>query len=322
MGQHVRAALGPAGRVALVGLIEQGSTFRQAAARLNVAPATAHRWWRRFVDASREEQASGHWAFDRSSRPHHSPTRTPANEERRICQARQRTNLGPGRLAGLVGHPRSTVWAVLKRHGLSRRRRGERQTFKRFEWAQPGALLHMDVKRLARFDVAGHWATGGQRSEQVRNRGAGWVYLHVVIDDHSRYLYVEQHDRENADTNTDCLTRAVAHFAEVGLAAPQAVMTDNAKVYTRSRRFQALLASLGSKHITPPPYTPRWNGKAERVIRTLQDEWAYAHRWENSQQRTKALRSFIRYYNRRRPHSSLGDRPPISRVHNVPDQDT
>jgi transposase InsO family protein len=320
MGQHHKAALGPAGRAALVELVRSGSTFRQAAACLNVAPATAHRWWHRWLGAAESERSSGRWAFDRSSRPHRSPARTCAEEEARICQARRRTNLGPGRLAGLVGHPRSTVWAVLHRHGLSRRRRGERQTFKRYEWAQPGALLHMDVKRLARFEVPGHWAMG--RAERHKTRGAGWVYLHVVIDDHSRYLYVEQHDREDADTNTECLQRAITHFAELGLAAPEAVMTDNALVYTRSERFQALLASIAAKHITTPPYTPRWNGKAERVIRTLQDEWAYAHRWDSSQQRTKALRSFVRYYNRRRPHSSLGDRPPLSRVHNLPDQDT
>jgi len=321
MAQHVRAALGPAGRIALVELIEQGQTFRQAAACLNVSPATAHKWWRRRQLASPTELSRRGWALDRSSRPHRSPSRTALEEEVRICEARRRTNLGPGRIAGLVGQPRSTVWAVLKRHGLSRRQRAERQTFKRFEWSQPGALLHMDTKRLARFDVAGHRVTG-QRSEEIRNRGAGYVFLHVVIDDHSRYLYVEQHDREDAETNARCLQRALAHFNELGLRAPEAVMTDNALVYTRSQRFQALLAEIGAKHITPPPYTPRWNGKAERVIRTLQDEWAYAHRWQNSQQRTRALRSFVRYYNRRRPHSSLGDRPPISRVHNVPDQDS
>jgi transposase InsO family protein len=180
----------------------------------------------------------------------------------------------------------------------------------------------MDVKRLARFEKPGHFVTGGQRSERLRNRGVGWVYLHVVIDDHSRYLYVEQHDREDADTNADTLKRAIAHFTDLGLSPPQAVMTDNALVYTRSARFKELLTRIGARHITPPPYTPRWNGKAERVIRTLQDEWAYAHRWQNSQQRTRALRSFIRYYNRTRPHSSLGDRPPISRVHNLPGHDT
>ena len=318
MRQHHTAKLGPAGRAQLVSIINSGATFRAAAAAMNVAPATAHRWWWRWQQATETERRSRAWTQDRSSRPHRCPTRTPAEREQRICQARQRTNLGPGRLAGLVGCPRSTVHAVLVRHGLSRRRRPERQTFKRFEWAEPGALLHMDVKRLARFDQPGHFATGGRRSGQIRNRGAGWVYLHVVIDDHSRYLYVEQHDRENADTNADTLTRAVAHFTELGLRPPQAVMTDNAMVYTRSARFKALLGQIGARHITPPPYTPRWNGKAERVIRTLQDEWAYAHAWPNSQQRTRALRSFVRYYNRRRPHSSLGDQPPISRVHNVP----
>jgi hypothetical protein len=161
------------------------------------------------------------WALDRTSRPHHCPRRTPAAEEQRICEARRRTNLGSGRLAGFVGHPRSTVWAVLGRNQRSRRPRGERQTFKRYEWSQPGALLHMDVKRLARFDVAGHRATG-QRGTDIRTRGAGGVYLHVVIDDHTRYLYVEHH-REDATTNADCLHRAIDHFADLGLAGPQAV---------------------------------------------------------------------------------------------------
>ena len=178
----------------------------------------------------------------------------------------------------------------------------------------------MDVKRLARFDRARPLGDRGRRASSTQTRGAGWVYLHVVIDDRSRYLYVEQHAREDAETNARTLERALAHFAELGLGAPRAVMTDNAKVYG-SHRFQGVLAAAGAHHITPPPYTPRWNGKAERVIRTLQDEWAYAHRWQNSQQRARALRSFVRYYNRRRPHSSLGDRPPISRVHNVRGQD-
>jgi transposase InsO family protein len=322
MRVHANAKLGPAGRLALVLLIERGCSLRTAAAESAVSVATAHRWWHRWVQADAAARASGRWAADRSSRPHRCPRELSRLEQQRICDARRRTNLGPGRLAGLLGRARSTIWKVLHRHGLSRRPRGQRQTFKRFEWSQPGALLHMDVKRLARFDTPGHWATGGQRSEPIRTRGAGWVYLHVVIDDHSRYLYVEQHDREDVETNAGTLERAIAHFAELGLHAPQAVMTDYAFVYTRSTRFRHLLASTGARHITPPPYTPRWNGKAERVIRTLQDEWAYAHRWKNSEQRAKALRSFVRYYHRRRPHSSLGDRPPISRVHNLLGQDS
>ena len=322
MRVHANAKLGPAGRLALVLLIEGGWSLRAAAAESSVSVATAHRWWRRWLEADAIARESGRWAADRSSRPRRSPRMLDADEQRRICDARRRTNLGPGRLAGLLGRARSTIWKVLHRHGLSRRPRGQRQTFRRYEWSQPGALLHMDVKRLARFDTPGHWAAGGQRSEQIRTRGAGWVYLHVVIDDHSRYLYVEQHDHEDAETNARTLERAIEHFRALGLPAPQAVMTDNAMVYRRSRRFQELLQQIGARHITPPPYTPRWNGKAERVIRTLQDEWAYAHRWTDSNQRAKALRSFVRYYNRRRPHSSLGDRPPISRVHNVPGQDS
>jgi transposase InsO family protein len=322
MRVHANAKLGPAGRLCLIQKIQGGSSLRTAAAESAVSVATAHRWWHRWLDADEGARRSGAWAADRSSRPQRSPRLLDADEQRRICAARRRTNLGPGRLAGLLGRARSTIWKVLKRHGLSRRPRGERQTFRRYEWAQPGALLHMDVKRLARFDRPGHWATGGQRAESLRNRGAGWVYLHVVIDDHSRYLYVEQHDREDAATNAGTLERAIEHFSELGLQAPEAVMTDNALVYTNSRRFRELLARVGARHITPPPYTPRWNGKAERVIRTLQDEWAYAHRWASSQQRTRALQSFVRYYNRRRPHSSLGDRPPISRVHNVLGQDS
>jgi transposase InsO family protein len=319
MRVHANAKLGPAGRLALVCLIGEGASLRTAAAASSVSVATAHRWWRRWLQASQSERLSGAWASDRSSCPRRSPRLLAIAEQERICRARERTNLGPGRLAGLLGRSRSTIWKVLARHGLSRRRRAPRQTFKRYEWAEPGALLHMDVKRLARFDRPGHWALG--RAEQHKTRGAGWVYLHVVIDDHSRYLYVEQHAREDAETNARTLERAIAHYAELGLASPQAVMTDNAKVYG-SHRFQAVLAAAGARHITPPPYTPRWNGKAERVIRTLQDEWAYVHRWQNSHQRAQALRSFVRYYNRRRPHSSLGDRPPISRVHNVRGQDS
>jgi len=319
MRVHANAKLGPAGRLALVLRIESGCSLRAAARESSVSVATAHRWWHRYRAAGDAGRGSG-WAQDRSSRPHRCPRLLDAGEQQRICDARRRTNLGPGRLAGLLGRSRSTIWKVLHRHGLSRRPRGSRQTFRRYEWSQPGALLHMDVKRLARFERRGHWATG-ERHERHKSRQAGWVYLHVVIDDHSRYLYVEQHDHEDAETNARTLQRAIAHFSELGLGAPQAVMTDNAKVYG-SRSFQAVLAAAGAAHIRTPPYTPRWNGKAERVIRTLQDEWAYAHSWPNSHQRAKALRSFVRYYNRQRPHSSLNDRPPISRVHNLSGQDT
>jgi transposase InsO family protein len=314
MDIHGNAALGPAGRLALVEAIESGMTLRAAAAALNVAPATAHRWWHRWLSAGEEQRRSGSWLHDRSCTPHRQPRRLSAAEEEPILRARRQTGLGPGRLAGICRHSRSTIWKVLHRHGLSRRPRGERQTYRRYEWSRPGALLHMDVKRLARFAEPGHAATG-QRHD--RSRGVGWEYLHVVIDDHSRLAYVERHPRESAETNAGTLERAIAWFASVGLGPPEAVMTDNAMVYRRSHAFAALLAAHGARHILTPPYTPRWNGKAERFIQTLQREWAYAHQWESSIERLRSLPSFLRYYNRRRPHSSLGDRPPISRVHNV-----
>jgi transposase InsO family protein len=177
----------------------------------------------------------------------------------------------------------------------------------------------MDVKRLARFEQPGHALTGEKHD---RNRGVGWEYLHVVIDDNSRLAYVERHPREDAKTNAATLERALAWFASLGLDPPEAVMTDNAMVYRQARLFRDLLARHGARHILTPPYTPRWNGKAERFIQTLQREWAYAHRWQSSTERLRSLSSFLRYYNRRRPHSSLGDRPPISRVHNVCGQDS
>ncbi|HEX8743221.1 MAG TPA: IS481 family transposase [Thermoleophilaceae bacterium] len=321
MNLHPRAKLGPAGRQALVAAIDDGMTLKAAAAAFNVSPATAHRWWHRFNGASLEERRSMACLRDRSSRPHRSPRRLTAAEEEPILRARRETNLGPGRLAGIVRRARSTIWKVLRRHGLSRRRRAERQGFRRYEWSRPGALLHMDVKRLARFEVPGHRVTGHRR-EKERNRGVGYDHLHVVVDDHSRLAYVELHRREDAETNARTLERALAWFAELGLGPPEAVMTDGAKVYTRSNRFRELLARAGARHIVTPPYTPRWNGKAERFIQTLQNEWGHAPGYHSSTDRARSLSSFLRYYNRFRPHSSLGDRPPISRVHNVRGQDT
>ncbi|MDX6653313.1 MAG: hypothetical protein QOH18_5 [Solirubrobacterales bacterium] len=318
MKVHANAALGPAGRLALVQAFESGMTLRAAAAALNVAPATAHRWWHRWRLADEQQRRSGCWLLDRSSRPRRQPRRLSAAEEEPILEARRQTNLGPGRLAGICRRAPSTIWKVLHRHGLSRRRGPGRQTYRRYEWSRPGALLHVDVARLARFDRPGHAVTG-DRSD--RNRGAGYVYLHCVIDDRSRYAYVEQHRDQGGETAAAVLARAIGHFASLGLEAPEAVMSDNAFAYRNSRAFKAVLEANGARHILTPPYTPRWNGKVERFIQTLKQEWAFAHSWPTSAERTRALPSFLRYYNRSRPHSSLGDRPPISRVHNVRGQD-
>src|SRR5262249_22285871 len=151
------------------------------------------------------------------------------------------TNLGPGRLAGIVRRARSTIWKVLARHGLSRRSRGQRQSFRRYEWSRPGALLHMDVKKLGRFTVPGHPVTADRTKPQAHRR-VGYDHLHCVVDDHSRVAYVELHPTEDADTNACTLARALRFFAQLGCDPPDALMTDNAKVYRHSRRLRDLLA--------------------------------------------------------------------------------
>ena len=316
MQVHANAALGLAGRRRLVQLIEAGLSQRQAAHALGVSPATVNRWSRRWRAASWAERASGAALHDRSSRPHRSPRRLSADQEAPILAARAATNLGPGRLAHICRRSRSTIWKVLARHGLSRRRSGPRPLTRRYEWARPGALIHLDTARLARFERPGH-RTRGREAAPHRKEGMGPVYLHVAIDDHSRYAYVEQHADERAPTCAAFLERALAHFRELGLAPAEAVMTDGARNYRTAAVFQTALARAGARHIVTPPYTPRWNGKAERFIQTMKAEWAYAHEWPSSAARARALSSWIRTYNRRRLHSSLGDRPPISRVHNV-----
>ena len=316
-----RCKLGLAGRLQLVLLIEGGCSFRAAAAESSVSVATAHRWWRRWQQATEAERASRSCLRAGPAVPRSCPWALSVEAEQRILQARARTNLGPARLAGLVGCRRSTIWKVLRRHGCSQRRRAAaRQTTRRYEWAQPGALLHMDTMQLPKFERPGHWATGGQRSEQIRNRGAGSIYVVSVVDDHSRLAYCELHSAEDRWSTTATLRRAADWMAQQGCGPIEAVMSDNHKAYG-SHPFQALLSQLGARHITTPPYTPRWNGKVERFHRTLNDEWARTRVWPTSHQRDRALTSFLRYYNRRRPHTSLGDRPPISRVHQDRRQD-
>ncbi len=311
MQLHANAKLGLSGRYSLVLAIEGGLSLKAAAAAFGVSPATAHRWWHRWRAAEGPTRAA---LADRSSRPHRQPRRLRADEEEPILRARRETGYGPGRLAWLVGRARSTVWKVLARHGLSRSPRPQAPPPRRYEWSRPGALLHVDVKRLARFERPGHRVTGDRRR---RSRRVGFDYLHCVVDDRSRYARVELHPREDAETAARVLERALAELATLGLEPPEAVMTDNAFVYTNGRRFQAVLARVGARHIVTPPYTPRWNGKVERFIQTLVREWAYVRPWSSSSERARALASFIRFYNRRRPHGSLGGRPPISRVHNV-----
>lgn len=318
-----RCKLGLSGRLELVRLVEQGATMRAAAAALGVAPATAHRWWWRWQQADEGERRSLGCLRTRSTRPRSCPWGLTAAQEQEILDARARTNWGPMRLTFLTGRHRSTVWKVLHRHGVSRRRPcSSRQSTRRYEWTEAGALLHIDAMRLPKFEVAGHWATGGQRSEAIKTRNAGELVVVGVVDDHTRLAYCELHNKESATAVSQTLRRAVLWMAEQGCGPVQAVMSDNAKCYATSHLFRDTLAEIGARHILIPPYTPRWNGKVERFFGTLDREWAHSRVWRNSAQRDKALASFLRFYNRRRPHSAAGGRPPTSRVHQLRGQDT
>ena len=315
MPLHANAPLSPEGRRRMVLFIRRGASLRTAAARFSVSVATAHRWWHRYRSATAEDRSRGACYRDRSSRPHRSPRRLSAAEEAPILDARRRTNLGPGRLAHICRRHRSTIYAVLVRHGLGRRQMTPRPFRRRYEWSEPGALLHIDTAKLARFRTPGH-RTRGRGSHAHDNEGMGYSVVHVAIDDHSRYAYAELHSDERGETCAAFLERALSHFADLGMR-PEALLSDNAMNYRRSRVFQAALHRHGIRHITTPPYSPWWNGKCERFIQTLKNEWAYAHEWPSSATRARALSSWLRTYNRQRRHSSLGDRPPISRVPNV-----
>ena len=320
MRVHANAKLGPAGRLALVLLIEGGCSLRAAAAESSVSVATAHRWWHRWQDASPQARASGAWLEDRSSRPDRQPRRVADELAAHICAVRQATGWGPRLVAGATGQPHQTVWKVLRRHGLSRRPRAQREAPNRYEWPCPGDLLHMDVCTYARFRRPGHRATGdrsqpGRRWMKPETR-VGYDYVHAIVDDHSRLAYVELHDDERAATVTGFLDRALVFYAAHGITARR-LMTDNAFTYVRNRSLRELLAAHDIRHLTTRPYRPRTNGKIERFHQTMGREWAHGRSYPSSAHRASLLEDWLEHYNHRRPHSAIGNRPPISRVHNL-----
>ena len=313
---HANARLGLAGRYALVRMVEEGVSLRAAAVAFHVSPATAHRWWHRWLDGGRQVGA----LVDRSSRPHHSPRLLAAELVERICECRRQTGWGPRLVAGATGFAHSTVWKVLWRAGISRPPKPVKEAANRYEWPCPGDLLHMDTSRYARFLRPGHRVTG-DRSQRSRDwtsheTGVGYEYAHAIIDDHSRLAYVELHPDEKAATVTGFVERALRFFTSHGIVCKR-VMTDNGFSYTRNRSLAELLARHQIRHLKTQPYRPRTNGKVERFHQTMAREWAYGLSYRSSRHRAQALPHWLDHYNRTRPHSSIGDRPPISRVHNV-----
>ena len=320
MSFHRNAKLGLAGRYALVVAVESGMTLRAAAIAFRVSPATVHRWWHRWLEAGEDARRTLSCLFDRSSRPQRSPSRLAPELEKRICDCRRQTGWGPRLVAGATGFAHSTVWKVLHRAGISRPRRPAKEPANRYEWPCPGDLLHMDVSRYARFLRPGHRVTGDRSRHAGKWMRAetrvGYDYAHAIVDDHSRLAYVELHNDERAATVTDFVERALAFFAEYGIVVKR-LMTDNGFSYVKNRSLRELLDRHGIRHQTTQPYRPRTNGKVERFHQTLAREWAYGLAYRSHRHRNQALPHWLDHYNRHRPHSSLGDRPPIRRVHNV-----
>ena len=311
---HHRARFTARGRCEVVRRVEElGETFAQAAAWANVSKSTVWEWVARWRAASAEQRSSLVCLQERSSRPHHSPGRVPAEEEARICELRMQTGWSPRRLAVEVGRPHSTVHAVLRRGGCSRRPPAERPAVVRYEWPCPGQLLHMDTKRFGRFETPGHKVTGDRRQ---RSHRVGWEFVHSIIDDCSRLAYSEIHDDEKAATVTAFTTRALDWFLDHGIVAER-LMTDNAFGYVKNRSLRELLHRRAIRHLRTKPYTPRTNGKVERYQQTLQREWAYALEYASSAARRASLPHWTRHYNERRTHSALGNRTPIDRVREV-----
>jgi transposase InsO family protein len=295
---------------------------REAASWRRVSVATVQYWIARYRAASETERASGEWAHDRPSTPHRQPGRVSEQVHDRVCEARSRTGWGPRLIASELGMAHATVSRCLSRRGISRAPRPAREEVRRFEWPCPGDLLQIDTKRFARFTRPGHAVTGDRyRSAKEKRSGPGWEFCHSVIDDHSRLVYSELHADERAETVTGFLERALGFFAGHGITAHR-LQTDNAWVYVHNRSLRELLAARGIQHRRIPPRTPKRNGKVERYQQTLAREWAYGQRYRSSTARAAALPIWLEHYNMHRNHSSLGNRPPISRVRNEPRHNT
>jgi transposase InsO family protein len=294
----------------------EGLSRRQAAEWRRVSVSTVQFWIDRYRQAPEAEQASGDWARDRSSRPLRQPTRCSEAVHDLVCEARLRTGWGPRLIASELEMAHATVSRCLRRRGLSRQPPAPREAVQRFEWPCPGALIQNDVKRFARFSRPGHAVTGNRSTTGAEKRSAvGYEFAHSAIDDHSRLAYTELHADELAATVVGFTARAIAFFAAHGIGIER-WQTDNAWTYTKNNDFRELLASNGIRHRTIPPRTPKRNGKVERYQQTLKREWGLGQRYRSSDARAAALPHWLHHYNNERNHSSLSNRPPITRVRN------
>ena len=309
---HRTARLNVFGRELLVGrVLVEGWTVSTAARAQGISRATGYKWVRRF----RTEGRVG--LVDRSSRPRRSPRATSAIEVERIVRARTELRWGPDRLGPYLGHPASTVAAVLRRTHMPRLADIDRPTglpVRRYEVCHPGSLVHQDHKKLGRIpDGGGHRALGRAVAPHNHRSGLGHDHFEVVIDDRSRRSVVVHVPDETGVSAAAALRTALAIFAADGIEVER-VMTDNGMAY-RSHAYRAVLGDR--RHSRTRPYRPQTNGKAERFIGTLVREWAYSMTYRSNSERLDALPGFVDFYNRTRPHTALGGLSPIDVVNNV-----
>ena len=305
MDIHQNARLTPRGRAELVRrVVQQGQTPKAVATAFGVCRKTVRKWVARW----RVEGAAG--LVDRSSRPHRLHRPTPEVIAARVGDLRRQRWTGKA-IAAELGISPATVSRILKRLGLSRLDALEpAEPVRRYERERPGELIHLDIKKLGRFEAVGHRITGDRR--QGESRGAGWEFVHVCIDDASRIAFSRILPDEKKQSATAFLEAAVAYYRSLGVEVAR-VMTDNGSCY-RSKAFRDACRDLGVRHIRTRPYTPKTNGKAERFIQTALREWAYAQAYPSSDRRAAELPVWLHRYNWHRPHGSLKSKPPISRL--------
>ena len=307
MNVHKNARLTPFGRAVMISRIESGWSVRRAAEAAGVSRRTAYRW------LDRHRGGGERRLHDRSSAPRRCPRRVCAEEVARIERLRRERMTGPA-IARMLGMARSTVGLILRRLGLGKLAALEAKAPAiRYERAAPGELIHLDIKKLGRFEVAGHRATGDRR--KGRTYRAGWDFLHVCVDDATRLAYTEILPSERKEDTTAFLERALAWLGRHGVSV-QRVMTDNGSAY-RSKLFAKALAQAQARHVRTRPYTPRTNGKAERFIQTSLREWAYAKPYAGSDERAAAIGPWTDAYNLTRPHAGIGGLTPWQRVNNL-----
>ena len=316
---HGNARLTVHGRLLIVERHQAGMPKAHIAAAMGVSRRCVKKWIDRFIT---EGEAGLH---DRSSRPHHLPSKTPAEVEARIIATRQHERRGPDWIGAELGVAARTVSRVLARNGVPRLAsldpitgeviRASKLTAVRYERERPGQLVHMDVKKLGRIPVGGGWKAHGREMGSTSKRKAVWVgydYVHSLVDDHSRLAYSEALTDEKGTTCADFLARAIGYFAAHGITQIEQLMTDNAWAYRYSLR--ELCAATGIQQIFIRPHCPWQNGKVERLNRTLLTEWAYRQAFITNDDRTAALAPWLEHYNTQRRHSSLGGLPPVSRL--------